>query len=245
MKHTYNETIDNIMINYFDFLRKSNKSQFSVADINYYFRENYPKIKFNTIEYYLLKYSINIMDRKYYRPKSDGSEDLLYRVSHKKYLIYNNGKNILLPQNFQIKNIKENNLISENNNIDNENDLKNIVVNNLHLIENNLKLYEEDGIIGIEFPAGGRFIDILALDENNNYVVIELKYKRAYDRVIGQLLRYMNWIKKYMAEDKIVRGIIIGNEITKDLYLACSGLLNIELYEYNIPIKFNKKENKM
>ena len=42
----------------------------------------------------------------------------------------------------------------------------------------------EEGINGIEFPVGGRFIDILAVDSNNDFFVIELKVSRGYDRVI-------------------------------------------------------------
>jgi hypothetical protein len=49
-------------------------------------------------------------------------------------------------------------------------------------------------------PAGGRFIDILAVDENNDYLVVELKVSRGYDRVIGQLLRYMAWVGRHLAE---------------------------------------------
>jgi hypothetical protein len=240
---TYDKTIDQIMAEYFDLLRKNEKDQFDYADINHFFKKNYPKIRFNTIGYYLSKYTINEPNRKYYKPKNDGSEDLLYKLS-KVYLLYNNGKNLLLPQKLQHKNIKENN-ISVNKEFDTEKDLKNIIAGNLSLLKPDLRLYEEDGIIGIEFPAGGRFIDILAIDKNNDYVVIELKLKRAYDRVIGQLLRYKNWIQKYLAENKNVKGIIIGKEITNDLELACFGILDIELFEYDIPLKFYKKEIKL
>ena len=38
-----------------------------------------------------------------------------------------------------------------------------------------LRLSDEEGITGVEFPVGGRFIDILALDRHDRYVVIELK----------------------------------------------------------------------
>jgi RecB family endonuclease NucS len=41
----------------------------------------------------------------------------------------------------------------------------------------------------LEFPAGDRYIDILAVDAQGSFVVIELKVSRGYDRVIGQLLR--------------------------------------------------------
>jgi hypothetical protein len=241
MTQTYDKTIDQIMEEYFCTLRQSKRDQFDITDINHFYKKHYPKIKFNTILYYLSKYSINSLNRKYYKPKNDGSDDILFELTHKTYLLYNNGENLLLPQKLRNKNINEEN-ISTRNDFTNEKDLKNIIVNNLVLLEPDLKIYDEDGIIGIEFPVGGRFIDILAIDKNNNYVVIELKLKRAYDRVIGQLLRYKNWIKKYLAEEKNVRGIIIGKEITKDLLLACFGLLDIELFEYDIPLKFHKKK---
>jgi len=45
-----------------------------------------------------------------------------------------------------------------------ETDLRNYLAKNLPLIESGLRLYEDEGITGIEFPVGGRFIDILATD---------------------------------------------------------------------------------
>jgi RecB family endonuclease NucS len=61
-------------------------------------------------------------------------------------------------------------------------------------IEPGLRLYEEESVKGIEFPVGGRFIDLLGVDEAGALVVIELKVSRGYDRVVGQLLRYGGWI---------------------------------------------------
>jgi endonuclease len=56
-----------------------------------------------------------------------------------------------------------------------ESDLRNFLSKNLQVLEPGLKLYEEEGITGVEFPAGGRFIDILALDPNGAYVVIGIE----------------------------------------------------------------------
>ena len=109
-----------------------------------------------------------------------------------------------------------------------------------------MHLFEEEGITGIEYPAGGRNIDILALDRNNDFVVIELKVSRGYDRVVGQLLRYVSWIKKHQAEPKqSVRGIIIAREISDDLLLACEGLSNVELFEYQLSITLNKVKDQV
>ena len=60
----------------------------------------------------------------------------------------------------------------------------------------------------------------LALDRHGRYVVIELKVSRGYDRVVGQLLRYMGWVEQNMETSQPARGIIVANEITADLKLA-------------------------
>ena len=122
-----------------------------------------------------------------------------------------------------------------------EADLKNYLAKNLYQLEAGLRLYEEEGVTGIEFPAGGRFIDILALDSNNNFVVIELKVSKGYDRVIGQLMRYMAWIKENMADsNQGVRGAIVARSISEDLKLASSLGPSIEMYEYELSIQLNK-----
>ena len=117
-----------------------------------------------------------------------------------------------------------------------ERDLQNYLVQNLGLLEPGLKLYEdEDGAFnGVEFPAGQRYIDILAVGTDGAYVVIETKVSRAYDRVVGQVLRYMGWVKENLAGEASVRGVIVASEISKDLILATSSVGNIRLVEYEI-----------
>jgi RecB family endonuclease NucS len=91
--------------------------------------------------------------------------------------------------------------------------------------------------------VGGRFIDILAVDSEKRLVVIELKVSRGYDRVVGQLLRYMAWIQKHHAEPgQAVRGIIAAREISDDLKLACSYLPAVSLYEYELSVSLRKVE---
>lgn len=88
-----------------------------------------------------------------------------------------------------------------------------------------------------------QFVDILALDEENNFVVIELKVSRGHERVIGQILRYMAWLKKNQADkNQKVRGVIVAREISEDLKLACSYNPQINLFEYEMSVKLNKVE---
>ena len=82
---------------------------------------------------------------------------------------------------------------------------------------------------------------LLAIDKHNNYVVIELKVSKGYDRVVGQLLRYMAWIEMNQAEpNQKVRGIIIAREISDDLHLAASKVPDIELFEYDLSVSLRK-----
>ena len=64
-------------------------------------------------------------------------------------------------------------------------------------------------------------IDILARDKKTGgYVVIELKKGRAADKVFGQLSRYMGWVKKNLAKDAEVSGMIVGSNIDAKLVAA-------------------------
>lgn len=67
-------------------------------------------------------------------------------------------------------------------------------------------------------------------------MVIETKVSRAYDRVVGQILRYMGWIKQNLAGEASVRGIVVASEISEDLILATSSIENIRLVEYEISL---------
>ena len=108
-----------------------------------------------------------------------------------------------------------------------ERDLPRYLANNLQCIEPRLKLYEADGIRGMEFEAGaGRRIDILACDSSGALVVLEFKVSKGYDRVVGQILRYVSWVRQHLAEPgQRVRGIILCRAMSEDLRLACATLV--------------------
>ena len=62
-----------------------------------------------------------------------------------------------------------------------------------------LEFYEEDGAVGgTPYDTGDAgAIDILAVDrQTRDFVVIELKRNRTSDQVVGQLLRYMGWVRQ-------------------------------------------------
>ena len=212
--------------------------------INSWFKKNYPLIKSGTISAHLLKLSTNAQSRVYYNLDKTGNDDLFFQIDSKKFRLYDAASD---PDPIYEKNGDGGGdppVPPEDYEFAYEKDLQNFLIKNLTIIEEGLTLYEDEGIKGIEFPVGNRFIDLLTVDKNNDFVVIELKVSRGYDRVVGQILRYMAWIRKNQAnDDQKVRGIIIAREISDDLLLACSETKNVELYEYNLSVSLNKINN--
>jgi len=97
-------------------------------------------------------------------------------------------------------------------------------------------IYHHANSIG-HFKAGDAGeIDILARDSGDNgWLVIELKRDQSSDDTIGQILRYMGWVKENLAkEDENVEGIIIAGELDDHLRLALSIVDSVSFYYYSI-----------
>ena len=219
-----------------------------------WFAQKYPLVKEGTVKAHLVLLSINNPGRVHHTIKPDGTDDLFYQLDPNHFRLY---EPKIDPIPITKRSSQTSGLEDEDNALNEapsdatksgqastfayERDLRNYLAKNLNLIEPGLKLYEEENISGVEFPVGGRFVDILAVDNESNYVVIELKVSRGYDRVVGQLLRYMAWIGQHHADPgQNVRGIIIAQEITGDLKLACSRLVGVTLYEYELAVTLKK-----
>jgi endonuclease len=214
-----------------------------------WFAKNYPKIKSNTVNMHVEGMAVNNPFRKHHPSVKAGSgHDLFYKMGPDQFRLW-------VPESDPAPRYKDDIERQELNDTENiaaetepeteagveaarefafERDLRNYLVKNLALIEPGLRLYDEEGITGVEFPVGGRLIDILAIDKDGCYVVVELKVSRGYDRVVGQLLRYMGWVEQNMEPSHPVRGIIVAKEITSDLKLAVSRVSGVRLIEYEI-----------
>jgi RecB family endonuclease NucS len=177
----------------------------------------------------------------------NGKDDLFYQIDSTRLRLYDSSTDpspiYNKPNEDVIAEFESPENTNEENEFAYEKDLQNFLAKNLNIIESGLTLYMDEGINGLEFPVGTRAIDILAIDKEKNFVVIELKVSRGYDRVVGQLLRYIAWIRQNHAEEnQKVRGIIIAREITEDLLLACSETNNIDLFEYRLSVSLRKIE---
>ncbi|XKH61025.1 endonuclease NucS [Halomonas sediminis] len=204
----------------------------------HWFAENYPKIKQGTVAAHLVRLSTNVPTRLQYSVRSDGSDDHFYKIDSSTFRLYEPGRDPTpISQSTPVPEEPSESPSDGTGEFAYEHDLRDFLARNLQLLEPGLTLYTDEGITGVEFPVGGRYIDLLAVDSFGNYVVIELKVSKGYDRVVGQLLRYMNWIKINQADEgQSVRGVIVAKNISEDLRLACARLPNVALAEYKLAV---------
>jgi len=105
-------------------------------------------------------------------------------------------------------------------------------------------IFEEDGeMVGQQYPSDTGPIDILAISKDKKeLLVVELKKGRVSDVVVGQVQRYMGYVKEELVEDnQIVRGVIIAFEDDIKIQRALSVASNIDFYTYKIQFKLEKK----
>jgi hypothetical protein len=116
--------------------------------------------------------------------------------------------------------------------------LRDFIAQNIGSIEvqgRRLRLYVDPaGRDGIEFPTAVGPIDILTWDASGNFFVFELKRARSPDHAIGQLARYMGWVKQTIGRNVEVNGVIVAKEIGDSLRYAVSVIPKVSLFEYEV-----------
>lgn len=232
-------------------LAKAPNGIFTKHDAISWFAAKYPKIKVGTVTAHLTRLSTNAKSRTHYSAKP-GEDDVLYQIDGSHYRHYQPNQDpapiypgVAVGDASNVPEGEDEEAVAEPSSTGSEfayeADLRDYLAKNLGKLEPGLRVYEEEGITGIEFPVGGRFIDILATDRTGGLVVIELKVSRGYDRVVGQLMRYVAWVKKNLAEpEQKVRGVIIARQISEDLLLACSMVSGVELFEYELSLSLRR-----
>lgn len=101
-------------------------------------------------------------------------------------------------------------------------------------------IYQEDGeLVGQQYPSDTGPIDLLAISKDKKtLLVVELKRGRVSDSVVGQIQRYMGFVKEELAEpNQEVKGIIIALEDDTRIKRALSVAPNIEFFRYQVSFK--------
>jgi restriction system protein len=101
-------------------------------------------------------------------------------------------------------------------------------------------IFEEDGEVrGQQYPTDTGPIDILAISKDKTrLLVVELKKGRASDAVVGQIQRYMGYVKEELAESgQSVEGVIIALEDDLRIKRALVVAAGIRFFRYQVSFK--------
>lgn len=104
-------------------------------------------------------------------------------------------------------------------------------------------IYTEDGEpVGQQYPTDTGPMDLLAVKKDKSeLLVVELKKGKASDAVVGQVLRYMGFVKEDLAEPhQAVRGVIIALEDDLRIRRALAVTPSIQFFRYQISFKLLK-----
>ena len=100
----------------------------------------------------------------------------------------------------------------------------------------------DEGTTGRQFQTDIGRIDFLCTNTSTgDFWVLELKRGRSSDRVVGQVLRYMGWVKEHLAGEKQVHGLIISHESDRQLTYALQMVSNVQAWTYEVSFSFNRE----
>ena len=105
------------------------------------------------------------------------------------------------------------------------------------LLAKDWDIFEEEGEqVGQQYPTDAGTIDLLAISKDRRrLLVVELKRGRATDVVVGQVLRYIGYVREQVAEDdQQVEGAIIALEDDQKMRWALLAVPSISFYRYQV-----------
>lgn len=101
---------------------------------------------------------------------------------------------------------------------------------------------DAEGEWGRQYGTGVGIIDFLCEDKaSNELVVVELKRGKSSDHVVGQVLRYMGWVREHLAGERGVSGIVITHEYDDRVRYAVAELPRVEAWTYEVSFKLDTK----
>jgi len=101
-------------------------------------------------------------------------------------------------------------------------------------------IIEEGELLSQQYRTDIGPIDILAKDkQSGGYVVIELKKDQTSDDTVGQVARYMGWVKESKKTDK-VSGVIIAGQYDQKLDYALKAVPNVEVFLYEVDFRLSQ-----
>ncbi|MGE5417353.1 MAG: hypothetical protein ACM3UZ_11515 [Acidobacteriota bacterium] len=230
-------------------------------DIKEYIWRRHKDIKERTINCQIIICCVNQKSRVYYPPNRKPREcsqkyDFLYNLGNGKVAIYNpdkHGRWSIIEEDSRLKVIKNDfqgvSGIGTNRIMEQEQTravsevvpaLRDVVVTNLALLKQDLKLYQDvSGRMGIEYPTEAGIVDILAVDGQGHFTVVEIADPFTPE-VLTRMLSCMGWVRKHLAFGQEVRGIVLTNQVDNNILLLATAIPQVEICQLQVSMVVNR-----
>lgn len=103
-------------------------------------------------------------------------------------------------------------------------------------------LVEDGDQVGYEYRCDIGRIDILAHSEGRRkWLIVELKRNLSGDAAVGQVLRYMGWVKLHLCKSgELVQGLIVCRKVDDSLWYAMQAVKDVEVMQYKVDFHLEK-----
>jgi hypothetical protein len=208
------------------------------ADLVKWFAERYPKVQDKTVRAHIRGLTDNDNSRRHYRWLSQ-REPLFTRNSEGKLMPFDASGRDPDADEADVEDIEVEEAQLE---FVLETYLEEFLLTNFSLIDwgRRLELWESDsGDVGHQYATDVGRLDFLCRDTSNDaLVVVELKRGRPSDRVVGQVARYMGWVRVHLAEpDQGVEGLIVAHERDDKLAYAVAAVPDLSVLTYQVDFR--------
>lgn len=230
-------------------------------DIKEYIWRRHKDIKERTINCQIIICCVNQKSRVYYPPNRKPREcsekyDFLYNLGNGKVTIFDPDKHgswSIIEENARLKVVKNDfhavPVIGTNRIIEKEQVravsevvpvMRDMVVTNLALLKQDLKLYQDiSGRMGIEYPTEVGIVDILAIDGEGYFTVVEIADPFTPE-VLTRMLGCMGWLRKHLALGQEVRGIVLTNQVENNMLMSAAAIPQIEICQLQVSVVVNR-----
>ena len=104
------------------------------------------------------------------------------------------------------------------------------------ILSEKYEIFRENNKLAVQYSTRSGPLDILAISKDKaEFLIIELKKGRASDEVVGQIKRYMGYVKNNLAKNnEKISGLIIALEDDKNLQDALSVTPDVKFMKYKV-----------
>ncbi len=221
---------------------------YTVGEIVAWFAQHYPKVKASSVRAHIKGLTANDPSRHHYQVS--GRTALFVRQPDKTLMPYDATVDTDTDDEEELDDepsLTDELSLEQSSEFVLEAHLEEFLVGNWKSIDwgRPLEIWKsQDGESGHQLATSVGRLDFLCSDHlANSLIVVELKRGRPSDKVVGQVARYIGYVRTHLAKPgQSVEGLIIAHEADDPLRYAVAAFPGLQLMTYGITFQLNTVE---